>query len=132
MSYCCVLCYAAVYLNFGGENLPTNGYVAISQLGNTTEAALICRTDQPGDGTGHWFNPNGTRVDFNSNSSEGFYTSMDSDGVYLLRGSGVPVEGIYTCLATDSTSTNQTVFIGIYNEDGGRLGHCGGYECSLM
>ena len=109
-----------MYLSFGGENLLTNDYVAISQLGSTEETALACRTDQTsGDSTGGWFNPNGTMVEFNANSSQGFYSSAGSDGILLLRGSGIPVEGIYTCRATDSTSTEQTVFVGLYNQDGG-------------
>ena len=114
-----------MYINFGGKNLPTNGYVTISHLGNSTNSALVCRTDQPGEGAGSWFNPNGTVVEFNSNSSEGFYSSVGSDGVYLLRGSGIPVEGIYTCVAIDSSLTNQTVFIGLYNENRGRSGQHG-------
>ena len=92
---------------------------------STRKLALVCRTDQPGDGAGSWFNPNGTMVEFNSNSSEGFYSSVGSDGVYLLRGSGIPVEGIYTCVAIDSSLTNQTVFIGLYNENRGRSGQHG-------
>ena len=108
-----------MYLNFGGENLPTNSYVTIDQLGNSTDSALVCRTDQSGDGTAGWINPNGTLVEFNSNSSQGFYSSVGADGVYLLRGSGLPAEGIYTCRATDSTSNTKTVFVGLYNEDGG-------------
>ena len=114
-----ILCYdlTAVYLNFGGENLPTNGYVTISQLGNSTDSALVCRTDQSGDRTGGWINPNGTPVEFNS--SQVFYSSVGADGVYLLRGSGLPAEGIYTCRATDSTNNTKTVFVGLYNEDGG-------------
>ena len=116
------LAHTAVYLNFGGENLPTNGYVSISQLGNTTDTALVCRTDQSGDGGGGWFNPSGAMLEFNTNSSQGFYTSTieGSDGIYLLRGSGIPVEGIYTCVTTDSSSTNRTVFVGLYNRDGGK------------
>ena len=113
-----------MYLNFGGENLPTHGYVAISQLGTTEDTALVCRTDQAnccdgGNIEGGWFNPNGTMVEFNANSSQGFYSSGGSDGIRLLRGSGIPVEGIYTCRATDSSSNTQNVFVGLYNEDGG-------------
>ena len=101
-------------------NLPTNSYVTISQLGNSTDNALVCRTDQSGDGGGGWFNPSGAMVEFNSVSSQGFYSSrVVSDGIYLLRGSGIPVEGIYTCVTTDSSATNQTVFVGLYNEEGG-------------
>ena len=120
----CKLHHTAVYLNFGGENLPTNGYVAISQLGTTEDTALVCRTDQAnccdGDNIeGGWFNPNGTMVEFNPNSSQGFYSSGGFDGILLLRGSGIPEEGIYTCRTTDNSSTTQTVFVGLYNEDGG-------------
>ena len=77
---CCVnlnTSLIAVYLNFGGENLPTNSYVSISQLGNTTDTALVCRTDQSGDSGGGWFNPSGTMVEFNANSSQGFYTQYN-------------------------------------------------------
>ena len=111
----------AVYLNFGGENLPTNGLVNISQLGNSTETGLVCSTDQSVDGTpaGGWFNPDGTML--TTSSSEGFFVSDGSDGVYLSRGSGIPVEGIYTCSATDSSGNSQTVFVGLYNEQGGEL-----------
>ena len=112
--------HSAVYLSFGGENLFTNAYVAISQLGSTEETALVCRTDQTsGDSTGSWFNPSGTMIEFNANSSQGFYSRAASDGILLLQSSGIPVEGIYTCRATDSTSTEQTIFVGLYNEDGG-------------
>ncbi|CAI8037918.1 Receptor-type tyrosine-protein phosphatase F, partial [Geodia barretti] len=111
----------AVYLNFGGMNLPTNGLVNISQLGNSTDTGLVCSTDQSADGTpaGGWFNPDGTML--SSSSSEGFFVSDGSDGVYLLRGSGIPVEGIYTCRATDSSGNSRTVFVGLYNEQGGEV-----------
>ena len=91
----------------------------ISEVGNSNETALVCRIDQFGDGTGHWLNPNGTIVDSNFNSSEGFYIGEGSDGLQLLRGSGIPVEGIYTCMATEGTFTH----VGIYNEGEGKL-HC--------
>ena len=131
LTHCSV--HTAVYLNFGGENLPTHSYVAISELGTTEDTALVCRTDQAnccnGDIIeGGWFNPDGTMVEFNANSSQGFYSSVDSKGVHLLRGSGIPVEGIYTCRATDSSSTTNSVFIGLYNEDGGKS-ECISYSC---
>ena len=106
-----------MYLTFGGMNLPSNDYVTISQLGSDTDTGLVCRTDQSGDGSGSWFNPSGTVVD--SSSSEGFFVSSGDDGLYLLRGSGIPVEGIYTCRATDGFGNNRAVSVGIYNEIGG-------------
>ena len=102
-------------------NLPTNGLVNISQLGNSPGTGLVCSTDQSGDGTptDGWLKPDGTML--TTSSSEGFFVSDGSDGVYLLRGSGIPVEGIYTCRATDSSGNSRTVFVGLYNEQGGGL-----------
>ena len=111
--------FTAVYLNFGGMNLPKNGYMTISQLGSDTDTGLVCRTDQSGDSSGSWFNPSGTKMDGDSSICDGFYISSGDDGLYLLRGSGIPVEGIYTCRATDSFSNNRTVSVGIYNESRG-------------
>ena len=108
----------AVFLNFGGMNLLTNGFVNISQLGDSTDTGLVCSTDQSGDEAASWQSPDGTTL--NSTSTEGFFVSEGSDGVYLLRGSGIPVEGIYTCTATDSSGNTRMVFVGLYNMQGGR------------
>ena len=110
-----------MYLHFGGENLPPNAYVVISALGTTNDSALVCRTDQPdcceGDNiTGGWFDPSGTMISFDASSSQGLYSSGGSEGIHLLRGTGIPVEGIYTCRVADGTSTIQTVFVGLYND----------------
>ena len=110
--------HTAVYITFRGSNLPNHGYVNISHVGNTTDTGLVCSTDHSGDGAAKWFNPDGTRMK-NTNSSEGFYISNGSDGVYLLRGSGILVEGIYKCVATDSSGNSRTVFVGLYSEGGG-------------
>ena len=109
--------HTAVYLQFGGMNLPTNGFVSISQLGNSPDTRLVCSTDQSGDGAAVWQSPDGTTL--SSTSTEGFFVSDGSDGVYLLRGSGIPVEGIYTCIATDSSGNTRMVFVGLYNMQGG-------------
>ena len=111
--------HTAVYITFRGGNLPNHGYVNISHVGNTTDTGLVCSTDHSGDGTAAWFNPDGTVID--TNSSEGFYVSDGSDGVYLLRGSGIPVEGIYKCIAIDSSGSTRTVFVGLYDEGGGEV-----------
>ena len=36
-----------------------------------------------------------------------------------LQRSGTPDEGIYWCKVNDSTDTNQTVYVGLYNSGGG-------------
>ena len=97
--------------------------MAISGLG-TDEVALVCRTNQPGccsEGniTGGWFDPSGTIIEFNSSSAQGFYSSGGSQEIQLIRGTGVPAEGIYTCQVPNDSSSTQTVFVGLYNEDGG-------------
>ena len=106
-----------MFLNFGGINLPNNGYVTISQLGSDTDSGIVCRTDQPGDGEDGWIDPSGTMLNFSS--SEGFFVSSGEDGVYLLRGTGVPVQGIYTCLSTDNSGNKRTLTVGIYDDNGG-------------
>ena len=116
--------HTAVFLNFNGENLPTNGYVAISALG-TDEVALVCRTNQPGccsEGniTGGWFDPNGSMIEFDSSSAQGFYSSGGPQEIRLIRGTGIPAEGIYTCQVPDDSNTTQTLFVGLYNESGGQ------------
>ena len=98
-----VFCNHSLYLSFGVENLPTNDFVNIRQLGNSTDTGLVCSTDQSTDGTptGGWFNPNGAML--SSSSSEVFFVSDGSDG------------------ATDSSGNSRTVFVGLYNEKGGGL-----------
>ena len=99
--------------------------MVISALGTTDNTALVCRTDQPNccvgnNITGGWFDPSGTMIEFDASSSQGFYSSGGSDGIRLLQGTGIPVEGIYTCRVADGSSTTQTVFVGLYNQGGGQ------------
>ena len=103
----------------------------ISDIGTVgDDTALLCHTNHPADtsgGTdgmhsgGDWFRPDQTEV------SPGF----TSEGVRRNRGSMVvrlyrytastdsPVEGIYYCQIEDDTDTPQTVYVGLYNDDGG-------------
>ena len=39
--------------------------------------------------------------------------------VRLYRNTNPPVEGIYRCQIEDDTNTLQTVYVGLYNDDGG-------------
>ena len=41
----------------------------------------------------------------------------------MVRGTGVPVQGVYTCLSTDNTGNKRTLTIGIYEENGGKYVH---------
>ena len=80
----------------------------------------MCRTDQSGNGAGRWTGPDGTQL--SESTAEGFYVNDGDDGVYLLRGSGLPVQGIYTCTATDSSGSMREVLVGIYDTDSGTGG----------
>ena len=113
----------AVFLSFNGENIATNGYVAISGLG-INETALICRTDSVDccneSLEGGWFGPNGAPITFNPGSPQGFYSSGGSQEVRLIRGVGFPAEGIYTCRVRDNSSETNIVYVGLYNISGGK------------
>ena len=99
-----------------------NGFVTINNL-NGTE--LVCSTDQIDCCTnssvegGGWFDPNGTRIEFGNDTSQGFYVAGGDQEIRLLRGTGIPVPGLYTCRVADNASTTKVVHVGLYNEDGG-------------
>lgn len=110
----------AVYLAIGGENLPNHAYVLLNQLGNSTDSALVCKTDtSTTDSNGNWFDPLGAAIANNSNES--LYSIENFEGLFLLRRPGVPLEGLYSCTATDNSSSTETVFVGLYSQNNGRL-----------
>ena len=98
----------------------------ISDIGTAgDDTALLCHTNRPPDmTTGHsggtWFRPDGSEV-LSGVSSVGFRRNRGSMVVRLWRqsGTGTPVEGIYRCEIEDATNTLQTVYVGLYNDDGG-------------
>ena len=49
----------------------------------------------------------------------GFESSRDPMVVRLRRNSDAPDEGIYRCGVNDATETPQTVYVGLYNTEGG-------------
>ena len=100
----------------------------ISDIGTAgDDTALLCHTNHPADrsgGTdgmhsgGAWFKPNGIGVSTGS-GAVGFRRNRGSMVVRLYRNTGTPVEGIYRCEVNDATDTLQTVYVGLYNDDGG-------------
>ena len=59
-----IIVYVDVFLSLNGTVIPNNGYVAISDIGSTDDAALLCITNRLGTPSrGNWFPPHGTRVD---------------------------------------------------------------------
>ena len=112
-----------MYLSLNGDIIPNHGYVMISDIGSTDNTALICRTnhlplceDSVNSG-GNWFDPNGTRV--NSNDVPGFRRNRVIGIVRLIRNTGSPPEGIYSCIVQDATFKEQTRLVGLYDINGG-------------
>ena len=101
----------------------------ISDIGTAgDDTALLCHTNHPADtpgGTdgmhsgGDWFRPDQTEV-LPGGGSVGFKRGRGSMVVRLYRNTGTTaVEGIYRCEVMDDTDTQQTVYVGLYNDDGG-------------
>ena len=117
-----------VYLSLNGVVIPNHGYVIISDIGTAgDDTALLCHTNHPADilvgggnmhSGGAWYRPDGSEVT-PSASSVGFRRNRDSMVVRLYRNTYTPVEGIYRCEIQDDTATLQTVYVGLYNNDGG-------------
>ena len=91
---------------------------------------LLCHTNHPADiegGTdgihsgGAWFTPNHTEI-LATSTTLGFRRNLGFMVVRLIRytaSTSPPVEGIYRCEVMDATDTLQTVYVGLYNENGG-------------
>ena len=117
-----------VYLSLSGEVIPNHGYVEISKIGSNDTTALLCHTNRPApDGGansgGHWFAPDGTRVELSSAHVPGFVRNRDPMLVRLISSTGTPAEGIYRCTVNDAAETPQTVYVGLYNAERGLYIH---------
>ena len=116
-----------MYLSLNGTNIPNHGYVVISDIGNTSDTALLCNTNHIPTGSdnsgGNWFVPGGSTVSSNSGVGTADFGRTRGPGlVRLIRNSaatGTPTEGIYRCTVQDNTETLQTVYVGLYNSGGG-------------
>ena len=113
-----------MYLSLNGDNIPNHGYVVISNIGTTEGTALFCNTnylpDGGGNSGGNWYAPDGTRVGgLGSTDVPGFRRNRDPGLMRLIRDTGAPTEGIYSCTVQYDTMTLQTVYVGLYNSGGG-------------
>ena len=122
--------YLGVYLSLNDDIIPNHGYVVINDIGSTNNTALICHTNRLATITniggstnsgGDWVAPNGVKVDFTGTIVPGFRRDRGPMMVRLLRNTATdpPSEGIYHCLVEDDTLTEQTVYVGLYNNGGG-------------
>ena len=123
------------YLSFMGQNLSNNSYVDINQVRNhySGSDSVQCRTDLytccsrvQGVHRGDWFLPNGTRVIVPGGPGEKtIVESRQAQRVDLRRNRGTEPTGIYHCdIETDAVHDNgmrETVYVGLYTSDGGKL-----------
>ena len=97
----------------------------MDDIGSTDDTALLCHTNEPSPSVfgGDWFAPNGIRVGGDSYNRPGdvpgFGRTRGRHVVRLKRSSdGTPPEEMYKCVLRDTTDTNQTVYVGIYSQNG--------------
>lgn len=104
------------------QNIPSHSYVPISATGPTVETALRCETDNVDccteNVTGLWYYPNGSAVESTPSDVQAFYTSVGYQVVYLIRGLGIPDEGMYSCIVPDRFFASQIVYVGLYMTGG--------------
>ena len=102
----------------------------ISDIGTVgDDTALLCHTNHPADTPGStdgmhsggaWFRPDGSVV-LPGGGSVGFRRNRGSMVIRLYRDTAStdpPVEGIYYCEIEDDTDTLQTLYVGLYANDG--------------
>ena len=119
-----------VYLSLDGVVIPNHGYVLINDIDfDGTGTPLLCNTNRPppngaSNSGGDWISPTDVTLDtlyYNSDDVSGLGRNRGPMEVRLWRDSdtGTPVEGIYRCEVMDANDTLQTVYVGLYNDDGG-------------
>ena len=122
-----IIMFPGVYLSLNGDIIPNHGYVVISDIGSTDNTALLCHTNHPatfGGGSnsgGDWFAPDGTR--FSGLDIPGFVRNRSPMLVILQRrNDGTPEHGIYHCEVENADNIIQTLYVGLYNNRGGKMG----------
>ena len=119
-----------VYLSLNGTIIPNHGFVVINNIGSngTTGMPLICNTNRPPNGNGgDWISPTNVTVGYLNGPSNinvpGFERDRDPMVVRLWRNPDTtnPLEGIYHCSVNDISQMLQRVYVGLYNDGGGKI-----------
>ena len=126
------------YVSFMGQTLDNHSYVDLSTVGSASDSSnsVVCHTDLPtccsgGQGIhrGNWSFPDGTVLPFIGNSPIGFGRAAQIAVIRRTGGATGPT-GIYRCdiptVAVHSDtdiSVGETVYVGLYPADGGKLKH---------
>ena len=109
-----------MYLSLSDDIISDHGYVAISDIGSTNDAALICHTKHPptSHSRGDWFTPGGRVV--NSDSVPGFRRHESPIAMRLFKNNATDPEqeGIYQCVVKFDVLAEQTVHMGLYHSGG--------------
>ena len=110
----------------------------ISDIGSTDNTALLCHTNHPptesggSNSGGNWFGPDGDIVGtLGSTTVPGFDRNRAPMIVRLRSNDGTPEEGIYHCVVEDADNIPQTVYVGLYNSGGGKMGYSKLFHRSL-
>ena len=128
------------YVSFGvaGEALANNSYVDLSTVGSASDNSdsVVCRTDLStccsgvqGPHRGNWSFPDGTLLPF-AGSSVPIGLGRAAQRAIIRRTTATGPTGIYRCrIATVAVhsdtdkSLGETVYVGLYPADGGKLKH---------
>ena len=128
------------HIYFRGNILPNHSYVDSSEMKENiylnrtlqcrTDLETCCRSQSNGiPGRGDWFTPGSdTRLPFGSETRYGIYEDRQSQVVHLRRRNYVINRpfGIYRCVIPTNAvhddndpSVGETVYVGIYDKEGG-------------
>ena len=108
-----------------GNLYPNNSLVDLDEIGSGTEA-LFCLTNNinccENPSQGDWFGPRENLKEMET--IDDFYTSRGRSAIYLNKvatNSSQTQSGVFYCRIPDADGNNRTIYIGIYNNEEGRI-----------
>ena len=109
-----------------GNLYPNNSLVDLDEIGSGTKA-LFCLTNNinccENPSQGDWFGPTIRTVE-EMDTTDDFYTSRGRSVIYLNKvatSSSQTQSGVFYCRIPDDDGNNRTIYIGIYNNEEGRI-----------
>ena len=133
-----VNCQTFPYVSFMGPALADHSYVDLSTVGSADDNSdsVVCHSDLStccsggqGPHRGNWYFPNGTKLPF-SGASVPIGLGRGAQIAIIRRTSSSGPTGIYRCdIPTNAVhsdtdqSLGETVYVGLYPADGGKLRH---------
>ena len=114
---------AGVYLSMGGEILPSNRVICVTDIGTSelSRQYLVCTSDRKPccrdlPQYGEWKFPNGSLVQSISRGAVAFITKRDNAGnvnLYRVSSNVTSPTGRFCCEIPDATDTNYTLCVDI-------------------